>query len=115
MIPAESLEHTVAEYEVRLAEKRVEVIEWRNAANAAGKRIVELRAERDALRALLPGVYYMDPPDGGDVDIVEQFRRMAEDASRWRWWCNGRRDGLLSTQWNEWADRNRARAGKGAT
>ena len=49
MIPAESLEHTVAEYEVRLAEKRVEVIEWRNAANAAGKRIVELRAERDAL------------------------------------------------------------------
>lgn len=45
----------------------------------------DLRAERDALRALLPGVYYMDPPDGGDVDLVEQFRRMEKDAARYRW------------------------------
>ncbi len=34
--------------------------------------------------ALLPGSYYMDPPDGGDVSLYEQFRRMSEDAARWR-------------------------------
>lgn len=38
----------------------------------------------DELIALLPGVYYMDPPDGGDVSVVEQFRRMAKDAARYR-------------------------------
>lgn len=36
------------------------------------------------LAALLPGPYYMDPPDGGDVPLIEQLRRMAEDAARWR-------------------------------
>jgi hypothetical protein len=35
--------------------------------------------------ALLPGVTYMDPPDGGSVSVLEQFRRMAEDAARYRW------------------------------
>ena len=44
--------------------------------------------ERDALAALLPGVYYMDPPDGGDVPLVEQIRRMAADAARYRWLKN---------------------------
>jgi hypothetical protein len=39
--------------------------------------------ERD-LVALLPGSYYMDPPDGGDVSLIEQLRRMAEDAARYR-------------------------------
>lgn len=34
--------------------------------------------------ALLPGPYYMDPPDGGDVTVLEQIRRMAEDAARYR-------------------------------
>lgn len=34
--------------------------------------------------ALLPGPYYMDPPDGGSVSVLEQFRRMAEDATLWR-------------------------------
>ncbi|HFT7365051.1 hypothetical protein ACOAM1_32440 [Pseudomonas aeruginosa] len=33
----------------------------------------------------LPGTYYMDPPDGGDVSIPEQIRRMAKDAERYRW------------------------------
>ncbi|MCF3988127.1 hypothetical protein [Pseudomonas aeruginosa] len=33
----------------------------------------------------LPGTYYMDPPDGGDVSIPEQIRRMAKDAARYRW------------------------------
>lgn len=36
------------------------------------------------IAALLPGVWYMDPPDGGDVPITEQVRRMAEDATKWR-------------------------------
>ncbi|HBO1351775.1 TPA: hypothetical protein L4F11_005985 [Pseudomonas aeruginosa] len=35
--------------------------------------------------AALPGPYYMDPPDGGDVSIPEQLRRMAKDAARYRW------------------------------
>lgn len=38
----------------------------------------------EQLSALLPGTYYMDPPDGGDVSLLEQLRRMAEDARRWR-------------------------------
>lgn len=32
--------------------------------------------------AALPGVQYMDPPDGGDVSVPEQVRRMAKDAER---------------------------------
>ncbi len=35
--------------------------------------------------AAIPGVTYMDPPDGGDVSIPEQIRRMAKDAERYRW------------------------------
>lgn len=34
--------------------------------------------------ALLPGTYYMDPPDGGSVTVLEQFKRMAHDALRYR-------------------------------
>ena len=33
---------------------------------------------------ILPGPYYMDPPDGGGVEVIEQFRRMAADAAKWR-------------------------------
>lgn len=61
--------------------------------------IRELLAERDALKVenekllalerdmsnALPGVYYMDPPDGGDVPIIEQLRRMSRDAARYRY------------------------------
>ena len=35
--------------------------------------------------AAIPGVTYMDLPDGGDVWIPEQIRRMAKDAERYRW------------------------------
>lgn len=35
--------------------------------------------------AAIPGVTYMDPPDGGDVSIPEQIRRMAKDAKRYLW------------------------------
>ncbi len=34
--------------------------------------------------SVLPSVYYMDPPDGGDVSILEQLRRMADDAAKYR-------------------------------
>ncbi len=50
-----------------------------------------LRAENEVLREIerdvsnaLPGVYYMDPPDGGSVPLGEQVRRMAVDAARYR-------------------------------
>lgn len=36
------------------------------------------------LLALLPGPHYMNPPDGGDVSVLEQLRRMSEDAAAWR-------------------------------
>lgn len=36
------------------------------------------------LLALLPGIYYMDPPDGGSVTVLEQLQRMAKDAERYR-------------------------------
>ena len=39
--------------------------------------------EKDLLN-LLPGVYYMDPPDGGSVTVIEQLQRMAKDAERYR-------------------------------
>lgn len=39
----------------------------------------------DMLCALLPGCYYMDPPDGGDTSIYEQLKRMSADAARYRW------------------------------
>lgn len=39
----------------------------------------------DQISALLPGVYYMDPPDGGNVTLLEQLQRMAKDAERYRW------------------------------
>lgn len=44
----------------------------------------ELRRVLEAVYDLLPGSYYMDPPDGGDVPLLEQLRRMAEDAKLWR-------------------------------
>lgn len=43
-----------------------------------------LRAERDAMTNVLPGVYYMDPPDGGDVSLLKQLQRMSNDAARYR-------------------------------
>ncbi|HBO2943898.1 TPA: hypothetical protein L4R51_002364 [Pseudomonas aeruginosa] len=43
-----------------------------------------LQKELDQCASALPGTYYMDPPDGGDVSIPEQIRRMAKDAARYR-------------------------------
>lgn len=39
---------------------------------------------RRALFDLLPGTYYVDEPDGGAPTLLEQLRRMAQDAARWR-------------------------------
>lgn len=55
----------------------------------------ELRAERDALRAdlhlfeskiisAIGGNDYLDPPDGGDVPLPEQVRRMRAERDRLR-------------------------------
>lgn len=40
--------------------------------------------EQQELASVLPGVTYMDPPDGGSPTVLEQLRRMAKDAARWR-------------------------------
>ena len=45
---------------------------------------VAVRTLEKDLYSLLPGPYYMDPPDGGDVPLFEQLRRMSEDAAKWR-------------------------------
>jgi hypothetical protein len=44
-----------------------------------------LSAELDKCAAALPDSLYMDPPDGGDVPVSEQLRRMAQDAARYRY------------------------------
>ncbi|MBU9525012.1 hypothetical protein [Burkholderia multivorans] len=51
------------------------------------------------LLALLPGTYYMDPPDGGDVSLLEQLRRMAADAGRYRWLRYADLDALAAANW----------------
>jgi hypothetical protein len=54
-------------------------------------RLRKTEAENEQLREFertaaltLPGVYYMDPPDGGDVSVLKQIKRMAKDAARYR-------------------------------
>lgn len=50
----------------------------------AADRAARAGASEDEFAALLPGSYYMDPPDGGGPSILEQVSRMAEDARKWR-------------------------------
>lgn len=61
---------------------RIEVLQ------AEAQRLTQQRddalAERQAIAATLPGVYYMDPPDGGDVSLLKQLQRMSNDAARYR-------------------------------
>ena len=45
----------------------------------------EMVALRESISAALPYCYYMDPPDGGNVELPEQLLRMGEDAARYRW------------------------------
>lgn len=61
----------------------------------------EARIERDAMADVLPGYYYMDPPDGGDVPVLEQLRRMSRDAARYRFLsCKGVPP--HSPRWSRW-------------
>jgi hypothetical protein len=41
--------------------------------------------EQAELSSVLPGVWYMDPPDGGAPTILEQLQRQADDATRFVW------------------------------
>ena len=52
--------------------------------DACSDELNHLRADMSQIAGCLPGVYYMDPPDGGNVSIPEQVRRMAEDAAQHR-------------------------------
>jgi hypothetical protein len=63
---------------------RAEILTLRNAAFNLSERAERAEADLAAALALLPGVYYMDPPDGGSVMPEEQIRRMADDAKRYR-------------------------------
>ncbi|HIE1324507.1 TPA: hypothetical protein ACXJFQ_005112 [Pseudomonas aeruginosa] len=66
-----------------------ELGQWIAAANPQAilgliSEIERLESEIDQCASALPGTYYMDPPDGGNVSIPEQIRRMAKDAARYR-------------------------------
>lgn len=69
-------------------------------AEGLKKQNARLRAELDMCAASLPGPYYMDPPDGGDVPVSEQLRRMAQDAARYRWLRGD--EGPTSVRWPRW-------------
>jgi hypothetical protein len=62
-----------------------ELLAAHDALKAENEKLLTL--ERDVL-STLPGVYYMDPPDGGSAPLGEQVRRMAVDAARYRWLRN---------------------------
>ncbi|MFU7278736.1 hypothetical protein ACM75F_24565 [Pseudomonas aeruginosa] len=66
-----------------------ELGQWIAAANPQAilgliDEVERLEAELSQCASALPGTYYMDPPDGGNVSIPEQIRRMAKDAARYR-------------------------------
>ena len=71
------------DYELHEAQKHAcKMAKERDEARVAADR---LTAELEMCAAVLPGAYYMDPPDGGDVSVSEQLRRMAKDAERYRY------------------------------
>lgn len=64
---ADALEEHIAELEAQIAAAPVPVVE-----------------EKD-LWALLPNsAWYLDPPDGGNVSLLEQLQRMSKDAAAYR-------------------------------
>ncbi len=62
-------------------EKRLEEVRGYNVDLAEESRQYQQQVDElnDALCQLLPGVQYMDPPDGGSVTPLEQVRRMVTD------------------------------------
>ncbi|HBO7446051.1 TPA: hypothetical protein L4885_006255 [Pseudomonas aeruginosa] len=66
-----------------------ELGQWIAAANPQAilgliDEVERLEEELSQCASALPGTEYMDPPDGGNVSIPEQIRRMAKDAARYR-------------------------------
>lgn len=57
----------------------------------------DLATLEQACKEALPGVYYMDPPDGGDVSLGEQVLRMGNDAQRYRKWRHGASARIVET------------------
>lgn len=49
-----------------------------------GAAAVQAKQIEQYVLSVLPSVYYMDPPDGGSVSVLEQLRRMADDAAKYR-------------------------------
>ncbi|EMM9101939.1 TPA: hypothetical protein PXD14_006370 [Pseudomonas aeruginosa] len=68
-----------------IAENDSVVAVWRGRTQRTEEERDRLKAELEQSASVLPGNYYMDPPDGGNVSIPEQIRRMAKDAARYRW------------------------------
>ena len=70
------------DYELHEAQKQAcKIARERDEARVIADR---LTVELDKCAAALPGAYYMDQPDGGDVSVSEQLKRMAKDAERYR-------------------------------
>lgn len=46
--------------------------------DASVRELVEARKQLDAISAAIGSTRFMDPPDGGDVSLAEQVRRMRE-------------------------------------
>lgn len=67
-----------------LRDAQIELTSTQRKLIQANAEIAALVLERNGLTSVLPGSYYMDPPDGGDVSVIEQLRRMAEDAAKYR-------------------------------
>lgn len=73
--PAETMELV----EALESEKRI-CATWRKTAKSTGEKLEKAQQVDEELCKLLPpGVEYMDPPDGGDVEPIEQVRRMVAD------------------------------------
>lgn len=70
------------DYELHEAQKHArKMAKERDEARVMADRLTEELAK---CAAVLPGAYYMDQPDGGDVSVSEQLKRMAKDAERYR-------------------------------
>ncbi|HEJ2268215.1 TPA: hypothetical protein SLW25_001540 [Pseudomonas aeruginosa] len=81
-ITAKAVEHR--DGRLSALERAVGAETERNQLRAELEEYDDLKADLGQCASALPGTYYMDPPDGGNVSIPEQIRRMAKDAARYR-------------------------------
>lgn len=72
------------DYHNMLVQRDWDVWQASRAALAPAQPIYPGWISEHELAKLLPDPYYMDPPDGGSVTVLEQLQRMAQDAARWR-------------------------------